>query len=219
MSNEVNRKIALISILILAVVTVAISIVVYFHPVMNFEVLISKDLQAKGDTLWQQQLISNILSFVSLIGRTTIMVWIVLAFALLFWLLKYYWENLFCLITLFSAVINSLIKILIHRPRPSEDLVNVLDRQLSPSYPSGHVVFFTVFFGYIIATMFFTKKIPLFVRIIIGIFSLLLIFLVSISRIYLGAHWVTDVIAGYCEGFILLAILLYFYLKKYASSK
>jgi undecaprenyl-diphosphatase len=97
------------------------------------------------------------------------------------------------------------------------NLVNILDHEISPSYPSGHVVFFTVFFGFLIAAMFFTKKIPRLMRVFIASTSGALIILVSLSRIYLGAHWLTDVIAGYLLGIVLLSILLYFYLRDYLN--
>jgi undecaprenyl-diphosphatase len=57
------------------------------------------------------------------------------------------------------------------------------------------------------------KNISLFWRIFVGAFSAFLILSVSISRIYLGAHWATDVMGGYLFGFIYLGIILKFYLK------
>lgn len=213
------KKITSWSLVALGIILIILTYIVYKHPVMDFDISISKELQAEGDTPFKRILIYNILAAVSYIGRTTVAVWVVLAFSFLFWLLKYYWENLFCMLTLFSAVINSIVKFLIHRPRPTDSLINVLDQEMTPSYPSGHVVFYTVFFGYLIVAMFFTPKIPKIIRIIIGLISFTLIILVSISRIYLGAHWVTDVVAGYLVGIILLGILLYFYLKNYLGPK
>jgi undecaprenyl-diphosphatase len=80
-------------------------------------------------------------------------------------------------------------------------------------FPSGHVVHYVVFFGFILTVMIVNKKIPLFWRIFIGIFCTFLIFTISISRIYLGAHWATDVMGGYLYGFVYLGIILKFYLK------
>lgn len=207
------KKITLILIFVALASMFGLTLLVHYHPVLDFDIKISKNLQlAEGLACG-----NNILYFVSFIGKTTVAVWTVLAFALIFWLLKYYWETLFCLLTLLSAIINSGIKFLINRPRPDENLVYILDHEMSPSYPSGHVVFFTVFYGFLIAAMFFTKKIPRFLRILTALISSALIILVSISRIYLGAHWVTDVIAGYLLGIALLSVVLYFYLKNYLN--
>lgn len=217
MKKRLLKEITLGLIVASLLLIIGLTILVHFHPVLNFDVRISKDLQSEGDTGSIKSFVFHILSFVSFLGRTTVAVWIVLGFSLLFWLLKYYWETLFCLLATLSALINSGIKFAFSRPRPDQSLVYVLDHEISPSYPSGHVVFFTVFFGFLIASMVFTKKIPRFLRIFIQIISLVLILLVSVSRIYLGAHWATDVIAGYLLGIILLSVLLYFYLRDYLN--
>jgi len=217
MKKHLLKKITFILIIVSLILIIGLTILVRFHPVLDFDINLSRDLQSEGDTNLNKYLIFHILSFVSLLGRTTVAVWIVLGFALTFWTLKYYWETLFCLLAPIAALINSGIKLLINRPRPDQSLVSILDHEISPSYPSGHVVFFTVFFGFLIAAMLFTKKIPRSIRILIQVISLALILLISVSRIYLGAHWMTDVVAGYLLGIILLSILLYFYLSNYIS--
>lgn len=215
MKKLLLKEITIISLLIALILIIGLSILVHFHPVLKFDVNLSHELQAEGNSTLDKTLLRNILSFISFIGRTTVASWIVLGFATLFFLLKYYREAIYCLVTPLAVILSSLFKIIINRPRPDQSLVYVLDHQLSPSYPSGHVVFFTVFFGYLIAVMFFTKKIPRFFRVLIAIISSILIILISVSRIYLGAHWLTDVIAGYLFGIIFLSVFLYFYLRKY----
>lgn len=210
------KKIAFILFSAAVLVVVLISVVVYYHPVMNFDVYLSHRLQGSDD-IYQNVFLQNILIATSWLGQTTVAAAILLLFSLIFWLYKYYWENLFCLLSGLSALINALLKIFIHRPRPSESIVHIIDHQFSPSYPSGHVVFFTVFYGFLVTAMFFTPRIPKLLRIFIGIVSILLIILISFSRIYLGSHWATDVIGGYALGLALLSILLYFYLRNYTK--
>ncbi len=100
-----------------------------------------------------------------------------------------------------SGVINNLVKCIIKRDRPfGKALVN----ETFYSFPSGHTMISVLFFGMLIYELSFTnikyKKIWI---IIISIY----IFLVGISRIYLGVHYASDVIGGYLLGVIILLIL------------
>jgi undecaprenyl-diphosphatase len=202
--------------LVISIIAVfLLSILVYFFPVLTFDIGFSKDLQSEPNSPVRHFFVLYVLKAVSFLGVPVVAIWIVLGFALLFWLLKYYWENLFCLLTLIAPVINSIVKFIVHRPRPSSNYVLIFDKELSPSFPSGHVVFYTVFFGFLIVAMHFSKKIPMIIRYLIAFFSVILIITVSISRIYLGAHWLTDVVGGYFLGIIILSVLLFFYLKPY----
>src|SRR5687767_13815591 len=61
-----------------------------------------------------------------------------------------HWESVTSLLTaIISGVTNELIKTLIQRPRPSIDLVDVFAALESYSFPSGHVMFYISFFGFI----------------------------------------------------------------------
>ena len=122
-------------------------------------------------------------------------------------------EVFFTLAVIFPDLFNILIKILIHRPRPTLENAKIFLKFTQSGFPSGHVVHYVVFFGFLFTVMLVNKKNPSLWRIFIGISSAFLIFTISISRIYLGAHWATDVIGGYLFGFVYLGIILIFYLK------
>lgn len=98
-------------------------------------------------------------------------------------------------VSMASSVLTLLFKIMAERPRP--DIVDHLDYADGYSFPSGHslsssAIYFTILF----------QVLPVFPRWkmwILGYFILLVI-VVSISRIYLGVHYPSDVLAGFCFG-------------------
>lgn len=95
-----------------------------------------------------------------------------------------------------TVVINDILKKIIQRPRPDIDpLISLQDY----SFPSGHAMDSFVFyatFSFLVFHFTRSKKLAL----ISTILSTILIFLIGISRIYLGVHYPTDVIAGYLGG-------------------
>ena len=95
-----------------------------------------------------------------------------------------------------TPIISFILKNLNQRPRPfDQPLISLFDY----SFPSGHAM--TSFVFYVTISYFiyhFTKnKLKTFISIIV---SATLIFLIGISRIYLGVHYPTDIIAGYLGG-------------------
>lgn len=217
LETKTLQKISLSLLVIMAIVMVFLGILVHYHSIFGLDVYLSRDLQAVGNTTLKKDLLFHFLYFVSIFGRVLIAAIMVFMTAIVFAVLKYYREAIFTLLTPIAAGINFIVKIIVDRNRPTDDLVQVLDKALDPSFPSGHVVFYVVFFGYLIATMFFVKKIPKIVRAIIMFIAAGLIVAISFSRVYLGTHWTTDVIAGYMLGLILLSVLLYFYLAPKAK--
>ena len=94
-----------------------------------------------------------------------------------------------------SAFVNNLIKEIVQRPRPPIELRMV--EESSFSFPSGHAMTSATFYGLIIYFVIKNVKNKKLKNIICIILSLL-IFLIGISRIYLGVHYASDVIAGMC---------------------
>jgi membrane-associated phospholipid phosphatase len=72
-------------------------------------------------------------------------------------------------------------------------------KETSFSYPSGHALGSTILYGflaYLLATRY-----PRFAW-FIYVLAVLLIAVIGLSRLYLGVHWPTDIIGGYCIGFL-----------------
>jgi undecaprenyl-diphosphatase len=104
---------------------------------------------------------------------------------------------IFCITLLMGSVLSIILKQTIQRPRP----------QLSPlitehmySFPSAHAMNSFIFLALIsyFSFHFFRNKTVTF---LIVILSTLLVLLIGLSRIYLGVHYFTDVVAGYIAGF------------------
>ncbi|TXF91146.1 phosphatase PAP2 family protein [Neolewinella aurantiaca] len=120
-------------------------------------------------------------------------------------------EACFVALSLLAVPIVAIVKRLFGRARPTEDLVRVIKEFHNQSFPSGHVVFYTVLFGFIAFLMYRSTHYKLWVRRLVGWFCIALILLVPVSRMYLGAHWFTDVSAGFILGLLLLIGLVEWY--------
>ena len=102
-------------------------------------------------------------------------------------------------------IVNQVFKFLIQRPRP--DVAHRLIEQSGYSFPSGHSMMATVFYGFL-TYLLYRSKLNKSVKIIILIMVLFLILLIGISRIYLGVHYTSDVIGGFLWGSTLLILII-----------
>ncbi len=130
---------------------------------------------------------------------------------LIFLLLRKRREALFLLLSLGTVPIISLIKRIFDRTRPTADLVRVIREFQNASFPSGHVTFYVVFFGFLALLVYRNRHWPLWPRRIVGWTAIFLIVTIPFSRMYLGAHWFTDVLAGMMLGILLLIGLASWY--------
>lgn len=96
------------------------------------------------------------------------------------------------------------------RPRPIDN--RIID-EMGYSFPSGHAMTSIVFYGFLIYLIYkYCQNEKLKHYLIIGL--VLLIFLIGLSRVYLGVHYTSDVLAGFLLGYAILVIFINF-LEKY----
>lgn len=103
-----------------------------------------------------------------------------------------------------GAVLNFLLKNLFERARP--DLFRLVEAT-GYSFPSGHAMVSLCFYG-MVAFLLIRNIGKWYGRVAVSSFAALLIAAIGVSRIYLGVHYPTDVIAGYAAGLMWLAFCI-----------
>lgn len=96
-----------------------------------------------------------------------------------------------------GAVLSTILKLAIARPRP--DLVPHLVDVHTASFPSGHAMLSAVVYltlGGLLSRLEGPRRMKIYVLSVATILTAL----IGISRVYLGVHWPTDVLAGWCAG-------------------
>jgi undecaprenyl-diphosphatase len=96
-----------------------------------------------------------------------------------------------------GAILSALLKLGFDRPRP--DLIAHLSHAYSSSFPSGHAMLSAVTYltlGVLLARAHERRR----TKIIVMTYGVTLTVLIGLSRIYLGVHWPTDVMAGWALG-------------------
>jgi undecaprenyl-diphosphatase len=124
---------------------------------------------------------------------------------LLLFTLGWRWEAMVTAIAvIFASGVNHVVKLLVDRPRPPEELVQVGRHIHNSSYPAGHVVNFTAFAG-LLCYFVWKRLAPSWRRTALVVFLVALIGLMGLARIDAGEHWLTDVLGGYLFGFLCVA--------------
>ena len=130
------------------------------------------------------------------LGATPVVVVVAAALILVRWRRE-------ALFTFASAVgglaMGALVKAAVGRPRPGDDLVQVLQDVNGQSFPSATVTLYTAFLGTLIVVV-STKMPPGLRRTLAQAGLVLLLAAIGYSRIYMGAHWLSDVVGGYAFG-------------------
>jgi membrane-associated phospholipid phosphatase len=205
----------LLSILVLLIVAfTTLSVFIAKHPILPFDIKVSLLIQ-KFQTAW----LDKMMLAVSFFGELPFSLLSVLIVAAIFYWQKLKREALFITLILFSGLIILGIKNIINRPRPTTFYVRLVEVNRFQSFPSGHVLSYVLFFGFLIILMRTLKNIPTVTRNIVTSISLFLVVMIAPSRIYLGAHWFTDTVGGLLLGLICLFPLCYFYFRNKPTGK
>jgi membrane-associated phospholipid phosphatase len=114
-----------------------------------------------------------------------------------------YWFGAFVLSVYGGMILNRLLKYSFQRARPRFD--DPIFSFTGYSFPSGHTMTATVVYG-AIAVVLFTRNKHRAVRVVFIASATLLIGLVGFSRIYLGAHYLSDVLGAIAEGLAWLSL-------------
>ena len=104
-----------------------------------------------------------------------------------------------------GMLLNALLKLIFQRARPVID--HPLLTLVTHSFPSGHTMNATVFYG-VVAAFIVMQRCHIAFRLVAPLAAILMIALVAISRVYLGVHFLSDVLASVAEGIAWLALCL-----------
>jgi membrane protein DedA with SNARE-associated domain len=111
-----------------------------------------------------------------------------------------------------ASALNTVIKVALHRARPDELLYSGWS---AFSFPSGHSTVNVVLYGFL--AFLIAREIRPVLRVWVALGAATLIFLIVFSRLYLGAHWLSDVVGGLAFGSAWLALLGLSYLRRQAE--
>lgn len=120
------------------------------------------------------------------------------------------WEAAALLFAGVANILGLLVKLIVLRPRPTPELVNVFAQLNSPGFPSGHVLSVTAYGGFLVFLIYTLLK-PTWWRTLMLTLVLVQISLMGLSRVYMGQHWFSDALGAYLLGSLWLALTIRFY--------
>jgi len=194
--------------IIFSICFLLLSVFVTYNPVPVTDHQISLFVQKYHSDFWDKVMLA-----ISFFGELPYSLLMVLIVAIIFFIAKLRRESYFIISILLSGLVILAFKNMVNRPRPTQFYVRLVEINRFQSFPSGHVMSYVLFFGFMIVLMQSLKNIPKLTKNIVTYISAFYILTIAFSRIYLGAHWFTDTLGGFLLGLICLIILCYFYFK------
>ena len=163
-------------------------------PLLQWDAPLSQELH--NEAVQEPQRIIELLIFGFFVGKELVQV-IAIILALYF-LHKRFWRELAMLLVGLGggAIIWYFLIGIFHRTRPPAQLGIVVT---DPSFPSGHVITAVLAYG-LLAYLFVPKMPSLFWKWVVVIAAILTMLYIGFSRLFLGGHYLTDLLAGYALG-------------------
>lgn len=152
--------------------------------------------------------IDQIFVCITFFGQASVLMPTMLMLAIVLYIKKHKRTAWHCAgLTFFTSLLLYLIKWAVHYPRPG----GILQAPLTYSFPSGHTTLSVACYSFIAMLLLKSMKNTA-SRKMVYYFYAVIILLISFSRLYLGAHWLTDVLGGLLLGvcaFLLTKVLYY----------
>jgi membrane-associated phospholipid phosphatase len=144
-------------------------------------------------------LFTVIMRFVTNLGDWPVILFGTIVLLFIFWYRKDGDHVRLLLVTMLGAgILDGVLKLAFHRPRPNPFFVA---KPSTYSFPSGHALISLCFYG-LIAGMLSLRLHKHWQRVAVWGAAGLTVGLIGLSRIYLGVHWPSDVLAGYAAALI-----------------
>jgi undecaprenyl-diphosphatase len=182
--------------------------VVTGDPLVSFDKAVFQLLQSLR-TSWGDSVMIGLTE----LGDTAVVVPVTIA-VLLWFLWKRAWRTSAYFLAAVGAasIFNTIIKVAVHRARPVDDLYAGWSNF---SFPSGHSTENAVLYGFLAFLV--CRRMPSARRIPVAFAAAVLIILIGFSRVYLGAHWFSDVAGGLAFAVTWLTLLSIAYLHHRSS--
>lgn len=165
-------------------------------PVQSIDDALRQIINAHRSVVWNIFFVN----FTQLFNSKETIIWIVITVILSGIMVnrRFVWQ---VLLTIGSGVLlNRIIKLLIQRPRPN---TNLLMHYSSYSFPSGHSSAAALILGCLILLTWQVVR-RNWVKVIITTILVILVLAIGFSRVYVGAHYPSDVLAGWCLGTVVV---------------
>jgi membrane-associated phospholipid phosphatase len=189
---RIDRRLLIVS-LLAAVALVVLTLVVYTHPYLPLDASIERAVQGvpAGPLLY-------VFAFYTAIGGPFAIVAEVVVFGIVLLLNRQAWR-----LVIAAALISGwylLISHVVLRPRPAVgQVLRVTEHPGASSYPSGHTILFVTYCVVLMLCLVY-RFLPRSARPVGWGIVVVLLAVGAISRMYSGAHWPTDVLAGLLIG-------------------
>lgn len=191
---------------ILLVVFLALALSLRYSALQEADLRLSREIQEHGSPAW-----TAVMRGMTFSGSPLALILIGGAAALVFLRTRRDRAAEAILLSLLSLPINVALKLIWNRARPDESLVSVAVRTFGTSFPSGHAMGSTAVYGLLAALVWLHLPKGAARGFLTGALALFPLAICA-SRVYLGAHWFSDVAAGAAVGLALLIPLLRWYL-------
>lgn len=179
------------------------------YPYFSFDLAITKYIQQ-----FKSPNLDLLMMGISTLGNNTVAFFMIIIAGGYFYTLNKRKESFMIFTSGFGIyALGIFFKTFVARPRPDSNLIIQMVREVKPdSFPSGHVLQFIGLYGFLIFLIYTKFRKNLLQKILVGLFSVMIL-AIGVSRIYLGAHWFSDVLGSYLLGSIWLLIMVYLYHK------